>query len=153
MYTRHKVVILNLRDSKILFQFKMFQDHLMPVPQFSPDGCFCAFKAQEQGITVLENAPAGYVTHSVLKPRLEFERFSFSPFGTSIMSWSPKGTQLLNHSNHCSAPSPVKIGSDNQYGDHLVAYSKDGTRIITAHKGLITKTGITFKHFEVIESD
>jgi len=133
-YTRDKVVILNLRDSKVLFQFKALQEYLMPVPQFSPDGRFFAFKAREWEITVLENTPAGYVTHSVLKPRLQLYQFSFSPFGTSIMSWGPKGTQLLDYSTRRSAPSPAKIGSDDQYGDHLVACSKDGTLIITARK-------------------
>jgi len=131
-----KVVILNLRDSKVLYQSKVrFQGCPLPASRSSPDGRFFAFQAREQEITVLENTPAGYVTHSVLKPRLEFEQFSFSPFGTSIMSWGPKGIQLLDYSNHRSAPFPVKIGSDNQYGNHLVAYSKDGTRIITARKG------------------
>jgi len=134
-YTLDKVVILNLRDSKALFQSDAPREPPFSAPRFSPDGRFFAFQAREREITVLENTPAGYVTHSVLKPRLEFEEFSFSPFGTSIMSWGPKGTQLLDYSNRRSAPSPVKIGSNKQHGDHLVAYSKDGTRIITARKG------------------
>ena len=134
LYTLDEVVILNLRDSKVLFQSKGLQGYSDPVPRFSPDGRFFAFKAREREITVLENTPAGYVTHSVLKPRLQLYQFSFSPFGTSIMSWGPKGTQLLDYSTRRSAPSPAKIGSDDQYGDHLVACSKDGTLIITARK-------------------
>jgi len=135
LYTLDEVVILNLRDSKVLFQSKGLQGYSDPVPRFSPDGRFFAFKAREREITVLENTPAGYVTWSVLKPRLEFEEFSFSPFGSSIMSWGLDGIQLLDYSNPRSAPSPAKIGSDNQYRRHLVAYSQDGTRIITARKG------------------
>jgi len=133
--TLDEVVILNLRDSKVLFQSKVFQQYPFSLPRFSPDGRFFAFKARGRVIIVLENTSAGYVTHSVLKPRLEFELFSFSPFGTSIMSRGPQGTQLLDYSTRRSAPSPAKIGSDNQYGDHLVTYSHDGTRIITARKG------------------
>jgi len=134
-YTWDQVVILNPRDSKVLFLSKKFRHYSLSVPRFSPDGRFFAYRTQVQEVTVLKNMPAGYVTWSVLKPRLEFEQFSFSPFGTSIMTWGPKGTQLLDYSNRHSAPSPVKIGSDNQYAKHLVAYSKDGTRIITARKG------------------
>ena len=131
---REKVVIINVRDSKILFQAEAVQKPYSPRGYFSPDGRFFACEMEEQEIIVWKNTPAGYVTWSTLRPRLPFKGFSFSAVGTSIMSWGPEGTQLSDHDNCLSPPPFDKIGPDYRHRKHLVAHTEDKTHIVTARQ-------------------
>ena len=70
---------------------------------------------------------------SHLEPRSHFNSFSFSPTTISILAWGPAGVQLLD--NHTRVPLPDKTASNYDHGDHLVAYSKDRTRVATARRG------------------
>ena len=132
--TSEEVVVFDVHDPKILFRVKVSRYPNIPRGCFSPDGRFFACEAQEMEISVWKNTPTGYVTWSVLRPRLLFDGFSFSPSGTSILSWGPGGTQLLDNNNHLTSP-PVKIGSGSDHRRHLVAYSKDESLIVTARQG------------------
>ena len=90
-----EVVILNA-DSKILLQDEVFVERYPRPACFSPDGRFFARHTRGQDIIIWENTSSGYVIWNILRPLLRFENFSFSPSGTSVLSWGPRGTQLLD---------------------------------------------------------
>ena len=131
--TDTEITLLDVRDSKTLLRTEAPQPLYLLPGRFSLDGGFFACGTLEGEIRIWKNAPAGYAPWSGLKPRLPFDSFSFSPTATSILAWGPGGVQLLD--NHTRVPSPSKEVSNRDSGDHLLAYSKDGTRIATARRG------------------
>ena len=131
--TRTEITLLDIRDSKILLRTEAPQPLYSMLGRFSPDGGFFACGTLESEIHIWKNTPAGYVPWSNLKPRLPFDSFSFSPSAVSILAWGPGGVQLLD--NRTRASSSNKMASSCHNGGHLVAYSKDGTRIATARLG------------------
>ena len=134
--TKNKVTILDVQDSKILLPTQMTQHLYTQLGCFSPDGCYFGCGTLENGIFVWKSTPAGYISWSILHPRLPFKEFSFSPTTTSILAWGPGGIQLLHLENSTSPIiSPNRIESLHQGGKHLVACSVDGLHIATAQKG------------------
>ena len=131
--TETKITVLDVRDSKILLRTEPSPPFYLLPGRFSPEGGFFACGTLESEIHVWKNTSTGYMPWSSLKPRLPFDWFSFSPTAISIMTWGPEGVQLLD--NHTRVPSPNKTTPNYDYEDHLVAYSKDGTRIATARWG------------------
>lgn len=128
-----EIAVLDVRDSKILLQTKAARPLYKPPGRFSPDGCLFACGTLGNEICVWKNTSTGYVPGSSLESRLPFEWFSFSPTAVSILTWGPGGVQLLD--NNFRFPSPDRTAARHNCGDHLVAYSKDGTRIATARRG------------------
>ena len=63
------------------------------------------------------------------EPRLHFYGLSYLPTAVSVLSWGPGGVQLMD--NHFRLPSHNKAASYYNCGNHLVAHSKDRTRIAT----------------------
>jgi hypothetical protein len=118
------VVILDAWDSKVLFQTKATQLLYTPPGQFSADGRFFACGTSREEVFIWENTTAGYVPWSILRPRLPFEGFLFSPTAVSILSWGPGGVQLshLNNSRG-SLPPPNEIEPHRQGGNSLMASS------------------------------
>ena len=133
--TQAQVVILDVRDSRILLHVKSAQPLYRPPGCFSPDGCFFACSTLEKSeIYVWKNAPDGYASWSILKSRLPFNEFSFSPNATSILTWCPGGIQLLRIEERVSAPSLDRTEPLRQDGQHLVAYSIDRKYISTVRR-------------------
>jgi len=129
-----EIVFLDVRDSKIILRVEMSPKSSSPNACFSSNGRLFACQTQGQQITVWENTSAGYVTRSILRPRLPLKRFCFSPSGTSILGWGRQGTQLLDIDGRSSAP-PVEVDSDQNLRRHLVVYSEDRAHVITARQG------------------
>jgi len=135
--TDGEVFILDVRDSKILLRIEAMAqlDYVKP-GRFSPDGRFFACITSVGDIRVWKSTSAGYVPWSTPRPRflpMDNGGFLFSPTATSILSWNEVGIQLLD--NHLRPPPPNKISLPRPRGNHLVAYSADGTRIVTARRG------------------
>jgi len=131
------VFILDVRDSKILLQTDVeVQENELSSGQFSPDGRFFGCITSVGDIRVWKSTPAGYVPWSTPRPRFPLDLdnggFLFSPTATSILSWNGDGIQLLD--NHLRPPPPNKIRPPRPGGNNLVAYSADGTRIVTAQR-------------------
>ena len=130
-----EVVILDVRDSRILLRVETSHSPYIPLGHFSPNGCFFACGTEKDEIRVWKNPSAGYVPWSDLRPRLSFTGFSFSPTTSSILAWGLNGVQLLEYGNHPTVLSPNKLERRQQRGTHLVAYSADpGTRIAMARR-------------------
>ena len=132
--SQREVVILDVRDSRVLLQVEAPHPPYTPPGHFSPDGCFFACGIKQVEISVWKNASAGYVPWSNLRPRSSFRTFSFSPTTSSILARGPTGVQLLEYGNHLTIPSPNKFERQQQRENHLVAYSADGTRIAMARR-------------------
>ena len=124
-----EVIILNVRDSKVLLQAEAIQVAYTEPGHFSPDGCFFACQTSRGDIRIWENTSTGYVAQSSLRPRLSCDGFSWSPTSPSILCWGENGVQLLHTNNHLSLTSP-KCPSN----PHLVAYTADQTHIATARQ-------------------
>lgn len=131
--TETEISVLDVRDSKILLRLETAQPSYKLPGRFSPDGRFFACGTLGNAIYIWKNTPTGYLPGSSLEPRLPFDGFSFSPTAVSVLIWGPGGVQLLD--NHFRLPSPNKTAPYYNYGDHLVAYSKDGRRIATVRRG------------------
>jgi len=133
--TMTEIAILDVRDSKILLQIRAARPLYKPPGRFSPDGCLFACGTLGNEIYIWKKTSTGYVPGSSLEPRLPFEGFSFSPTAVSVLTWGPGGVQLLD--NHFRFPSPDRTAPHHHHncGDHLVAHSKDGTRIATGRRG------------------
>ena len=129
-----EVVILDVRDSRILLQIEASHPPYTPPGHFSPNGCFFACGIEKDEIRLWKNASAGYVPWNSLRSRLSFKGFSFSPTTSSILAWGPDGVQLLEHGNHPTILSPNRLERQHQHRNHLVAYSADGTRIAMAQR-------------------
>ena len=132
--TENEVTILNVQDSKILLLVQETQQCYSGLGCFSPDGHFFTCGASENRIYIWENTPAGYIFWGTLQPRLPFNKFSFSPTGTSILTWGPEGIQLL-HLENSTIHLPPNETEPLQCRKHLVACSADGKHIVTAQKG------------------
>jgi len=133
--TMTEIAILDVRDSKTLLEIKAVRPLYKPPGHFSPNGCLFACGTLGNEICIWKNTSTGYLSGSSLEPRWPFEGFSFSPTAVSILTWGPGGVQLLD--NHFRFPSPDNTAPHHHHncGDHLVAYSKDGTRIATGRRG------------------
>ena len=132
--TKTEVIILNLRDLRILLQVGAPSSFYSPPGLFSSNGCFFACGTEQSEICIWKNTSTNYVPWCNLRPRLPFRGFSFSPTKSSILTWGNAGIQLLEPDNHPTNLSPKKLKHYQQYGNHLVAYSADGTHIITAQQ-------------------
>ena len=131
-HTNHGVIILNVRDLKILLEMggSAGQNYAKSLC-FSPDGHFFAYRTQAEVIHVWKNKSTSYVPWSNFA--LQFpglNGFAFSPSAISILSWGSYGIELLD--NHLRPPPPEGARHDRKTGAHLVAYSADGTSIATA---------------------
>ena len=133
--TKTEITILNTQDSKILLQVKEPSPLYIPPGHFSSDGCFFACGTEGFEICVWKNTSDNYVPWCNLCSRLPFNGFSFSPIKSSILTWGNAGIQLLEPNNHPTNLSPKKFKHCWQHGNHLVAYSADGTYIATAREG------------------
>jgi hypothetical protein len=129
-----EIVILDVRDSKILLQTKTAQLLYTPPGRFSPDGRFFACGTLQGEICVWENTSANYLFWNSLTPKFPFEGFSFSPTAILILSWGPGGVQLLHPNNCASPPPPDEIGRQHQGDNHLVASSASRTHVPTARR-------------------
>ena len=138
--TGMEIIVLDVRDSRVLLRTEVARAHPQSLERFSPDGRFFACGVSEREIRVWQNTPTGYVPWSNLRSRLPFEGFSFSPTTPSILTWGPGGIQLLYPDDRLSPPSPDNGRPNHQQRDHLVAYSADHAHIATARKedGMIT---------------
>ena len=132
--SEREVVILDVRDPKVLLRAEAPHPPYTPPGHFSPDGCFFACGIEKVEISVWKNASASYVLWSNLRPRLSFQGFSFSPTTSSILAWGLNGVQLLDYGNHPTILSPNEFEHQQQRENHLVAYSADGTRITMARR-------------------
>ena len=93
--TETEAVILDVRASKTLFRTNSFSPPFIPPGRFSSDGCFFAC-GKTDGICVWENTSTGYTFWGIFRPKLPFTGFALSPAVTSILSWGPKGIELLH---------------------------------------------------------
>ena len=132
--TEKEIVILNVRDSRILLQVGTTHSSYTPPGHFSPDGHFFACGAGEWDICIWKNTPTGYVPWSNLLPRLQIQGFSFSPTKSSILTRGSMGIQLLEPGNRPTIPSPDELERRQQDRTHLVARSADGTHIATVRE-------------------
>ena len=146
--TNAEVIILDVRDSKLLLQTKVARVDHSPPGQFSADGQLFACGVSEHKIYVWQKTPIGYVAWSCLRPRLPFNRFSWSPTSTSISCWGLGGIQLLHPDKSHSPMSDIKAKPHHVHGNHLVAYSEDGAYIVTARQnsGVVTILAIDDPH-------
>ena len=133
--TKTKVIILNLQDLRILLQVGAPSSFYSPPGLFSSNGCFFACGTEQSEICIWKNTSTNYIPWCNLQPRLPFRGFSFSPTKSSILTWGNAGIQLLEPNNHPTNLSPKKFKHCQQHGNHLVAYSADGTYIATAQEG------------------
>jgi len=138
--TAWEVVILNVRDSKILLRTeKTDRKYCEWSGRFSPDGCFFAYRTSADEIHVWKNTSTGYVPWSNFVSEFPgLKGFAFSPSAISILSWGDHGIELLD--NHLRSPSPRNTMHHRRTEAHLVACSADGTRIATARsrKSVVT---------------
>ena len=133
--TVQQVLIIDVRDSKILLQIDTDELLYTPPGHFSPDGLFFASRTYEQDeIFVWKNTSAGYIPWSNLKLRAPFAGFSFSPASTSILSWGSGGIQLLHPEDRLGLPFLSSVKPHRRQRAHLVAYSAGGTHIATARQ-------------------
>ena len=128
------VVILDVRDSRVLLEASAAQSPFIPSGCFSPDGHFFACGTEEPRVRVWENRTTCYGSWSNLKPRLPFKELSFSPTASSILAWGQRGIQLLNPGNQSTFLSPDGAEHHHKSRSHLVAYSADRTLIATARR-------------------
>ena len=132
--TKTVILILDVRDSKLLLQTEVAQTDLPPPGQFSPDGCFFMCKTSEHEICVWQNTPTGYIPWSCFRPRLPPKGFLWSPTSISILCWCVGGFLLLHPDNHPNPLSPSRSKPNSQQADHLVAYSTDSIHIAMARQ-------------------
>jgi len=97
--TETDVVILDVKESKTLFRTTVACPLYVPPGRFSPNGRFFACGTLGNEICVWENASAGYMPRSNLRPKLPYTGFTFSPAGTSILNWGSEGIELLHPEN------------------------------------------------------
>ena len=133
--TKTKVIILDIRGSRILLRVETTRTLYTPSGCFSHDGRFFACGTWEHEIHIWKNTPASYVPWSNLRPRLPFKGFSFSPTAPSILTWGLEGIQLSEPGNRPTVLPPDKLDRRHQHGNHLVAYSAEGTHIATTRRG------------------
>jgi len=132
--TKTDVVILDVRDSRILLQIKAAQSPFIPPGHFSPDGHFFVCGTEESRICVWENGSTDYEPWSNLRPRLLFEGLAFSPTTSSILTWGQQGIQVLNPGGRSAFLSSDEAGYHHDRRNHLVAYSVDGALTATTRQ-------------------
>ena len=136
--TKMEVFILDVQDLRVLLQAKAVHSYYTPPGHFSPDGSFFACGTEEYDICTWKNTYVNYIPWGSLQPRLSFGGFSFSPTTPSVLTWGQGGIQLLELGNYPTIHSPRKPKSHWEGRNHLVAYSTDGTHIVTAwHKSSV----------------
>ena len=133
--TKTEIIVLNVRDSRILLEVEKTCSPYNPPGHFSPDGCFFACRTEEFDICIWKNTPANYVPWSNLRPRLPFKGFSFSPTKSTILTWGPGGIQLLEHGNRPIIPPSDQLAPNLRRRGYLVAYFADGTNIAMVRRG------------------
>lgn len=122
-----EIVILDVRDSKVLFQTEDL-GYSWPEACFSPDGHFFAYREVSHKLDIWENSPTGYVHWGTLRAR-SWEEFSWSPTSVSILCWGSSGIQLLHLDNSLdSTPLKEMKGAP---ANHLVAYPADQAYVAT----------------------
>ena len=129
-----RIIILNVQDSKVLFQSKGVDKPYGSSGQFSYDGHFYACGAVSGEVCIWENTSTGYVPRSRLRPRLGWSGFSWSPTSISIMCWGASVIQLL-HPDKCLSPTSTNFAKHVSHTEYLVVYSGDWTHIIIAQQG------------------
>ena len=134
LVTQEQIVVLDVQQSNIIFQTMATQPLYDPPGQFSHDGSLFACKTLDNNICIWKNTPTGYVAWNTLQPRLPFDKFSFSPTATSILTCGPAGVQLLHPQSSASSPPPNESKLHYQSRKHLVACSADGAYIVIAQK-------------------
>ena len=97
--TETEVAILDVRESKTVFQTKVACPLYIPPGHFSTNGRLFACRTLTDEICVWEKASAGYIPWSNLRPQLPSTGFTFSPVATSILSWGSEGIELLHPDN------------------------------------------------------
>ena len=132
--TKADLVILDVRDLRILLEVKAAQSPFIPPGHFSSDGHFFVCGTEEPRIFVWENGSTGYGPWSNLRPRLLFKGLSFSPTTSSILTWGQQGIQVLNPDNQSAFLSPSEAGHHHRHHNHLVAYSVDGALTATTRQ-------------------
>ena len=133
--TKTKVVILNVRDSRILLQAGVTHSpYTAPLGRFSPNGHFFAYSMGGWDICIWKNTPTCYVPWSNIQPRLQIWGFSFSPTKSSILTWGSMGIQLLEPGDRPNILPPEELERPRQRRTHLVARSADGTHIATVRQ-------------------
>jgi WD40 repeat protein len=138
-----EVIILDVRDSKVLLQTKTTQLFYTPPGHFSPNGRFLACRSSREEIFTWENTTAGYVPWNPLRPQSPPEGFLFSPTAISILSWGPGGVQLLHPSNHVNTLPTSKIEPHGQGNNHLLVASPTGrTHVTTTQQEGIARSAI-----------
>lgn len=130
--TQNEVVIFDVQESRIIFQAKASLSD--QTGQFSHDGSFFGCATLDGHICIWKKTPTSYVSWSTLHSRLSFEKFLFSPTATSILTWGPRGIQLLHPENSTSYPSPTEKNSHYHPRRHLVACSSDEAYIVIAQR-------------------
>jgi len=132
--TMTEFIIFDVQSSQLLLQTEPASINYYLPPLFSADGCFAAYAALWDEIFVWQNTSTCYVPWCSLRPRLSFNKFSWSPTSLSISCWGLSGIQLLYLDNCPGIPSPSSYKSV-PYEKHLVAYSADGIHVAIAKQG------------------
>ena len=128
------IVILDVRDSKVLLQSREAGAYYKSAGTFSHDGHFCACGTSAGEICIWENTATGYVPTSRLRPHLSWSGFSWSPTSISIMCWGERVIQLLHPNKYLGYISP-NLTKHSIHTSRLVAYSADWSHIIIAQHG------------------
>ena len=131
-----EVIILDVRDSKILLQTRVHLYDLSGEPRghFSPDGSLFTCATSLYDIRIWKKTPTGYAPWRSLTPRSGISRFSFSPTAVLFLTWSREGIQLLLPDNFVNPSPPNMVELNCRRAEHLVAYSVDGSRIATVRQ-------------------
>jgi len=128
--TSTEVIILNAKDSKLLFQTKVNEVDLKG--EFSPNGHFFALFGLE-GVYVCHNTPTGYVLWSSFRAQFLVEAL-WSPTSVSVLCWGGLAIQVFHTDNSFHLPPPDDNGAGFQGGDHIIAHFTDGIHIATARQ-------------------
>ena len=129
-----EIVILDVQDSKILFQSKDARASYRTAGYFSHDGCFCVCGVLNGDICIWERTSTGYVPQSSLRPRFSWHGFLWSPTSISILCWGLNVVQLLHPDTYPGSISPNMV-EHVQFTDHIVVCSVDQTHIIIGQCG------------------
>ena len=134
-----EIVVLDVRDSKLLLQTEFVEVCYELPGQFSPDGCFFISGPFQNGIHIWQNGPTGYVPWSSLRLKVEPHGCLWSPNSMSILCWGEGVIQLL-HPGNCPSPLLPNNSWGRDRANHLVAYSIDKTYIATVRRfsGVVT---------------
>ena len=127
--SERKVTILDIRDSRVLFQVEAPGPIYVSPGHFSPDGSFFAYKTLQQKIHVWKRTPTGYTPWTSLILRSAVGGFTFSPTASSILSWGTEGIQVWRLDHRVDFPPPEPRDSTLRDHGFLVACSAGGTYV------------------------